>query len=464
MVRIFNHFVPRIAPALLCIEFFILMSSTYLGGTFRFSGFQPFSAEYEEFALSAFSYASVMVFSMAAFGLYRHDSLDGFRSTLMRLGPAFVFGSCVLALLFYLVPRLYLGRGVLGSTIFISFVTILALRVLLNRSSQIGLLKSRVIFLGGGELARECGRLLMDKLLARKYEIVGFVPMPAEECCVSSSALLPVHESLSFMAKKYNATEIVVSVQNGRTGTFPIKDLLECRLNGVKVTGAATLFEREACQIRVDSLPPSWLVFNDGFDQGMVRTYVKRIVDICASVTLFVVTLPVMLLTAAYIYAEDRGPVFYRQARVGRDGQIFKVIKFRSMRMDAEKGMAPQWAAKNDPRITKVGHIIRKLRIDELPQILNVIKGEMSFVGPRPERPYFVEQLSREVPYYNARHSVKPGITGFAQVRYPYGASVNDAIQKLQYDLYYVKNHSLFLDLLILIDTVQVVLLGKGAR
>jgi sugar transferase (PEP-CTERM system associated) len=230
----------------------------------------------------------------------------------------------------------------------------------------------------------------------------------------------------------------------------------------VKVTDAATFFERETCQIRVDSLQPSWLVFGGGFDQSFVRTFMKRSFDIVCSVIILALTLPLMLLAALAVKLEDRGPVFYSQERVGKDGKTFFVHKFRSMRTDAEKGGKPQWAQQNDPRITRIGNFMRKTRIDELPQILNVFKGEMSFVGPRPERPYFVEQLIEVVPYYNVRHSVKPGITGWAQVRYGYGSSAEDALQKLQYDLYYVKNNSLFLDVLILIDTLKVVLFRSG--
>ncbi|MEN3365121.1 MAG: hypothetical protein V7606_2395, partial [Burkholderiales bacterium] len=249
-----------------------------------------------------------------------------------------------------------------------------------------------------------------------------------------------------------------------RGGGFPIQQLLECKSNGIKVTDSAAFFEREACQIRVDSIQPSWLVFGNGFDQSARRIVVKRAFDLVASIALCIVTLPIMALTTLLIFLEDKGPIFYQQERVGKGGRLYKVLKFRSMQCNAEQSGQPQWAAKNDPRTTRVGAIIRKVRIDELPQILNVLKGEMSFVGPRPERPYFVKQLSETVSFYDIRHTIKPGITGMAQVRYQYGASVEDSVQKLQYDLYYVKNNSLYLDLLILLDTVQVVLLGKGAR
>ncbi len=238
---------------------------------------------------------------------------------------------------------------------------------------------------------------------------------------------------------------------------MPVKNTVQLYLVAVCQLGFAPVF-------RMDSLQPSWLVFSRGFDQSLIRSLIKRIFDLCASILLLIVTFPIMLITMIIILLEDGKPIFYRQERIGRGGSIFSVIKFRSMRNDAEKGGKPQWSTQDDPRITRIGKIIRKLRIDELPQIINVLKGEMSFVGPRPERPYFVDMLIAQVPYYNIRHSVKPGITGWAQVRYPYGSSVEDSIEKLQYDLYYVKNHSLFLDLIILIDTIGVVLLGKGGR
>jgi sugar transferase (PEP-CTERM system associated) len=389
----------------------------------------------------------------------------------------------IITMVFYLAPDLNLGRGILWLAIIVAALGILLTRFLFIKSSVFSLLKSRVIILGVSSLAKECGDLAMHigHIGHYRYDVVGFVPMQEEEeCRVPSSALLLVGESLLLTANKYNASEIIVAVKNRRnsninsTGKFkspmgvngrkPIDELLECKLAGVDVIDAATFFEREAFQIRVDSLQPSWLVFGGGFDQSFLRIFSKRTFDLFASLILLLVTLPVMLITALCIFLEDRAPIFYRQERVGKDGNTFMVLKFRSMRNDAEIAGKPQWATTDDPRTTKVGRIIRKLRIDELPQILNVLKGDMSFVGPRPERPYFVKQLCEEITYYSVRHSIKPGITGLAQVRYQYGASVYDAIQKLQYDLYYVKNNSLFLDFLILIDTLQVVLLGKGAR
>jgi len=465
LIRISNHFVSKIVFFLLLFEVAVLVASAYLGAAIRFlDGNYLLSNKFDYFFLSASAFAIVMVFSMSVLGMYQHNFREGFRNTLLRLMPALVLGLCILTLIFYLLPDLYFGRGILGIVIIIAACGILMTRTIFLKSSESRILESRIIFLGGGTLAKECSELAQNNTEYHKYQIIGFVPITDEELCVPSTAILSGYESLISLVKKYKASEIVVSVLNRRSGTFPIRELLECKLSGINVTDAATFFEREACQIRVDSLQPSWLVFGGGFDQGFLRIVVKRIFDLFVSMIIFILALPIMVITGMCIFIEDRSPIFYKQERVGKNGQTFTVIKFRSMHNNAENGGNPQWASINDPRTTKVGRLIRKLRIDELPQIMNVLKGEMSLVVPRPERPYFVKHLCEEVPFYRARHSVKPGITGLAQVRYQYGASVEDAIQKLQYDLYYVKNNSLFLDLIILIDTLQVVLFGKGSR
>jgi sugar transferase (PEP-CTERM system associated) len=266
------------------------------------------------------------------------------------------------------------------------------------------------------------------------------------------------------VVEKYAIDDIVIAVRERRGGGLPLKELLECRLKGVKISELPTYIEREYRQVLLESINASWMVLGDGFSQGLLRSLVKRLFDLIASTALLVLTLPVLLITALCIFLESGSPVFYRQQRVGQGGRVFTIYKLRSMKNDAEGDGTPCWATANDERTTRVGRLIRKLRIDELPQIINVFKGEMSFIGPRPERPFFVDQLEKQIPYYSLRHSVKPGITGWSQVRYPYGASIDDSIEKLQYDLYYVKNHCLFLDLIILIDTVEVVLWGKGAR
>jgi sugar transferase (PEP-CTERM system associated) len=258
--------------------------------------------------------------------------------------------------------------------------------------------------------------------------------------------------------------EIIVAVRQQRGGVLPLRALLDCRLKGVQVTDLARFFERVHGQVPIESLKVSWLIYGDGYRQNLVRNFVKRVFDIVASCGLLVAAAPVMVLAASMIALESGGPIIYRQERVGRGGRTFTVLKFRSMSRDAEKDGKATWAVANDTRVTRVGRLLRRTRIDELPQLINVMKGEMSFVGPRPERPEFVAMLTEQIPFYAVRNSVKPGLTGWAQVRYSYGATIEQSVKKLEYDLYYVKNHTLLLDLVILLETVRVVLLGEGAR
>nr|WP_307742699.1 TIGR03013 family XrtA/PEP-CTERM system glycosyltransferase [Massilia varians] len=464
--KISNHYVSKIVFVLLFIEAMILLGAAYAGASLRFLDIgAPISTPHvEHFLTSAIAFATAIIFSMSAMGMYQLDADEGLRHPFfMKLMPSFLMGFLILTIVFYVAPDLSFGRGILLLVFALSALGIFLARMLFFKTSELQLLKSRIMFLGSGPLAKECSDLAQRKSNYHRYHIAGYIPIPHEEVCVPEDGLLKVRDgdSLHALAKKYNVQEIVVSVQN-RRGGFPMKELLDCKLRGLRVTDAATFFERETCQIRVDSLQPSWLIFGGGFDQSFIRTFMKRGFDLVCSTIILIMAFPLMLLAALAVKLEDRGPVFYSQERVGKDGKTFYVHKFRSMRVDAEKGGKPQWAAQNDPRVTRVGNFMRKTRIDELPQILNVFKGEMSFVGPRPERPYFVEQLIEVVPYYNVRHSIKPGVTGWAQVRYGYGSSAEDALQKLQYDLYYVKNNSLFLDVLVLIDTLKVVLFRSG--
>jgi len=323
--------------------------------------------------------------------------------------------------------------------------------------------RTRILIFGAGPAAQLVGNIL--KTRDANAHIVGYVAGPNEkEPTVPRIELLRLEGTLTDMARKPDVDEIVVALTERRSGSMPLRQLLDCKLRGVKVYDINTHFEKTLGQIRVDYVNAGWLIFGDGFNQGALRTFVKRVFDLVCASGLIVLSAPIMLMTAVVIKLESRGPVLYRQERVGFGGRPFSVAKFRSMRTDAEEDGRPRWAATNDDRVTRVGHIIRRLRIDELPQLFNVLRGEMSLVGPRPERPYFVEQLTQEIPYFAVRHSVKPGITGWAQVRYPYGATVEDSMEKLQYDLYYVKNHTLFLDIVVLFETVGVVLTGKGAR
>lgn len=463
MIRIFNHYVSKMAFILLLLELLMLLASASLASALWFSdGGGRFRAD--NLYLSSLTFALVIIFSMSALGMYQHSAREGIRTTLIRIMPSFALGFTLLSALIAVRPEMYFGRGISSVIFALGASGVLLTRLVVFKSAESALLEARLIFVGSGELACECMELAASKFGFHQFNVVGCVAVPGEANCIGEANLLPMGESLLDMARRYEASEIVVTVTNRRGSAFPIRQLLDCALGGVKVIDAATFFEREACQIRIDSLQPSYLIFGGGFDQSFLRASSKRMFDLAASALISIATLPVMLTAAACVAFEDGGPVFYRQERVGKDGRLFAVLKFRSMRKDAEEGCPPTWAEPDDPRITRIGHWLRKLRIDELPQMFNVFKGEMSFVGPRPERAYFVEQLVGQVAYYNVRHGIKPGITGLAQVRYKYGASIEDAVRKLQYDLYYVKNNSLFLDLLILIDTVQVVVFGKGSR
>ena len=336
-------------------------------------------------------------------------------------------------------------------------------RVYTMHSRTGSMMQHRVMIFGAGPEAKSVGKVL--KKSDPDIHIVGYYPGPTDaEICVSDKLLLPRDQSLSDTAHNLNVDEIIIAVHERRGGILPLRELLDCKLCGVNVLDLASYFERALGQIRLDSLRAGWLIFGEGFRQGWSRTFVKRLFDIIAAVILLLLALPVMLVTGLLIVLEDGFPMFYTQERVGLNGRLFKVVKFRSMRKDAESDGKPRWASANDDRTTRVGRVIRKLRIDELPQLFSVLSGAMSLVGPRPERPFFVDQLTRDIPFYAVRHSVKPGVTGWAQVSYHYGASVDDSIQKLQYDLYYVKNHTLFLDIVILFETVGVVLTGKGAQ
>jgi sugar transferase (PEP-CTERM system associated) len=339
----------------------------------------------------------------------------------------------------------------------------LAHRVYTMHSRSGTMMVHRVLIFGTGPEARSVGKVL--KKSDPDIQIVGFYPSPTDsEMSVPEQFVLPREHSLSDTAYSLKVDEIIIAVHERRGGILPLRELLDCKLSGVKVLDLASYFERALGQIRLDSLRAGWLIFGEGFRQGWWRTLVKRLFDIGAASILLLLALPVMALTALLIVLEDGFPVLYRQERVGLNGRLFSVVKFRSMRKDAESDGTPRWATANDDRTTRVGRIIRKLRIDELPQLFSVLGGDMSLVGPRPERPFFVDQLTRDIPFYAVRHSVKPGVTGWAQVSYHYGASVDDSIQKLQYDLYYVKNHTLFLDIVVLFETVGVVLTGKGAQ
>lgn len=365
--------------------------------------------------------------------------------------------------IFALLPLTGVNQEFLQLSAMSAVFGMLITRVSATHATTTSILTRRILVFGTGARALGVKRALNKS--DPSAEILGFFPSPnEEEIAVPGSMVLSRNHSLTDTAITMKADEIVVALTERRGGAMPLRELLDCKLQGIRVLDLASHFEQTLGQIRLESLYAGWLIFGDGFRQGTLRTLIKRIFDIVCASILILLALPVMAVAAIAIVVENGFPILYRQERVGLNGRLFNVIKFRSMRRDAEKDGKPIWAAAQDDRVTKVGKIIRRLRVDELPQLFSVLKGDMSLVGPRPERPFFVDQLTKEIPFYAVRHSVKPGVTGWAQVRYHYGATVEDSAEKLQYDLYYVKNHSLFLDILVLFDTVGVVLTGKGAH
>jgi sugar transferase (PEP-CTERM system associated) len=401
---------------------------------------------------------------MTAFGLYGSALHKNDREYQVRFLASYPAGALVMMIIFYVIPASFLGRGTMALSFLFSLILAALARVVFFRIVGGETLKRRVLVLGSGSRAAEVEALLSRLGSRAGFHLVGFVLCGDEQPGRDKSKLLGDCNALRSLVGQHRIDEIVVGVRDRRNGHFPMSKLLECKLEGTSIVDLPTFFERETGYVQLNSLSASWMVFSEGFSKSGFQKLWKRAFDIFVSGVVLVATLPIMLVAVLAIWRETGRPILYRQKRVGESGRVFEILKFRSMRVDAEKDGVARWAKKNDDRVTRVGKFLRLTRVDELPQLINVIRGDMSFVGPRPERPPFVHELSQKVPFYASRHSVKPGITGWAQIRYPYGASVDDAVQKLQFDIYYVKNHSLFLDLVVLFQTAQVVLFGKGAR
>ena len=373
--------------------------------------------------------------------------------------------SCIfLAGLYYIFPFLILEQGIFFIGIFIVILFLVSWRLLYQLASQKQLWNEKILFVGDGELAKMIGEEIQSNLDSG-YTISAVFSNPGKSGLADDLNVDRVddYDRLCEYSLANNVSKVIVALDEKR-GHSPVKSLLNCKMHGVKILDGISFYEQIAGKILVGSVPPSWLVFSDGFHRTSMKIMIKRGLDLSFSIIGIILSAPLQVIAAILVKATSPGPVFYKQTRVGQMGKKFKVIKFRTMRQDAEAQSGAVWAEEDDPRITYVGKIFRKLRIDELPQFWNVIKGDMSFVGPRPERPVFVEELRSMLPYYGERHSVKPGITGWAQVNYPYGASEEDALRKLEYDLFYIKHLSLVFDLYIVLKTVKTVIVGSGAR
>jgi len=463
MIRIFRHYISSAYLTLILLEGLVYLTAIPVAYWLRLGiigGWQNVSA----IKITALIYAVVMVISTASFGLYQRALSNNYSAQVLRMMMVFGVASLVMAVVFYSLPGLFLGRGVLLGTLLYSAIGVTVVRFLFNRYVDSEAIQQRILVLGVGEKALEIeGHSKSSRHVG--YRVLGYISSDKEARKIDEQRIITLNLPLHKIAENLDVDELVIAVDDERL-QLPVDDILECKMEGFAIIDFLTFFEKHSGEIRIDMVRPSWLYLSDGFClDGFVRT-LKRVMDLLASVLLLVFFFPVMVIVAIAISVESRGKgsILYRQTRVGLDGREFEILKFRSMCADAEQDGQAQWATTDDDRITCVGNILRKYRLDELPQLYNVFRGEMSLVGPRPERPEFVAELSEKIPYYKERHQVKPGLTGWAQLNYSYGASVEDARNKHQYDLYYLKNFSIFLDLLIMLQTVEVMLWKKGSR
>jgi sugar transferase (PEP-CTERM system associated) len=455
VLRIFRHYVPGLAllifagdQAIVAISFLAADAGAMWVGA---GAMGP----------KLLSVAALITFALYLGDLYNMRLGLGRREMIARLVICQGAAGIGIAAVGFAVPSLRLGRFAFFSIVMAATLGLAAWRAAWLSASAHDRMKLRVLVVGVGPVARSIAELVSTS--SRPFTIIGFLDdaLGAVDSLPEGYELLAKTKDLTAIVEETHPDLLVVA-QIERRGQFPAKALLDCRLRGIQVEDWPTFYEKATGKILVTSLRPSWLIFADGFVKTRRTEVVKRLLDMTLAFLGLVLALPVMTAVAIAIKLDSRGPVLFRQPRLGQNGSVFILDKFRSMRQDAEKETGPVWAQDRDPRITRIGAFLRQTRLDELPQLFNVLVGHMSFIGPRPERPEFVYELQKVIPFYMERLSVKPGITGWAQVRYRYGASVDDALQKLQYDLYYIKNLSLFLDLLIVLNTVQVVLFARG--
>jgi sugar transferase (PEP-CTERM system associated) len=423
-----------------------------------------------DFATQVGLFTVLVILSALSVGLYETKLRETFRGVIRRIFVSVAISYFLIEIITNtFLSSIEISQYYLPAYAGMTIIVIVVFRYFINRLGILGLGQTKIIVIGAGERASIIEKRMRREVDRFGFELLGFIPIPGDnrEEGIQNEKLVHVKidENFRNFIADNDIDEIVIACDQ-RRGTLPVEILFDCRLRGIAVTDLLDFMERETGQIVVNLMYPSWVIYSNGFNsQNYLRDALDYSVNCLMATLVLLLTWPFMLITALIIFFEDvkvkNASVFYKQERVGLNGRLFNIIKFRSMRIDAEKDGA-KWATANDARVTRVGHVIRKFRIDELPQIWNIFRGEMSFIGPRPERPQFVEQLIREIPYYNQRHNVKPGLAGWAQLNYPYGASVEDSMEKLKFDLYYVKHQSLMLDILILIRTVEVVLFGKG--
>jgi sugar transferase (PEP-CTERM system associated) len=474
-VRIFNNYLRLPFVALAAVESFIFLVSVYSAAYLRFQDtqFNYINSSVDlygpEISLISLIYSSVMLLSMIALGHYQsqqHYSPSIFTEIVLRVLVSLIIASATLMVLYYIFPQIYMGRGFHAIALAFSFIGIILARAIFYQFVDQNILKRKVLVIGAGSRAHTLINEKGGSQDGMSYRLMGYLPVQNEEISVPQDKVLNIHaDDISDFAIESEVDEIIMAIEDRRK-TYPDEELLKCKLAGIKIVDPVTFLEKEQGKVNLEMLHPSWMIYSPGFTRNDMKSLFARLFDIVSSLIILIVMFPILLAAAFLISAESRfrDPVFYKQERVGLDGKIFTLMKFRSMKVNAEKDGKAVWASQNDNRITATGRFIRKTRIDELPQILNILKGDMRLVGPRPERPEFVEDLATKIPYYKKRHTVKPGLAGWAQLKYPYGATERDAYEKLQYDLYYVKNHNVIMDFFILLQTIEIVIMGKGAR
>ena len=461
MIRLFKHYIPHAVLLLGLVDLLLLVVAGELAWIARASQAGIETGPVTDRIVPLSGFALTVWVAMISVGVYGSEALRSMRYACARLLVAISLAIIALSLIDFLIPGATFWRSTLLFAMAISSVLLVLDRLLIGSFIGTAAFRRRVMVLGAG-LRAERLRKLAERPQSG-FAIVSYIAMADGERVVEEAIARPAIHDLGRFVENLGVSEVVLALEE-RRNALPLKDLLRIKTHGVHVNDFSSFMERETGRVDLDSLNPSWLIFSDGFSSGrMVSSALKRIFDILASGALLVLTLPLIVLFALLVKLDGGGPAFFRQTRIGLYGQPFQLIKLRSMRVDAEKDGA-KWADADDPRITRLGRFMRKVRIDELPQVWTVLKGQMSFVGPRPEVPQFVADLEDRLPYYAERHMVKPGITGWAQINYPYGASIEDSRHKLEYDLYYAKNYTPFLDLLILLQTLRVILWPEGAR
>ena len=463
ILRVFNKYIPVHKLIFFFLETMFFLGIVILGAYLRFSGDISIFATYQNLLPKAFLIVATVQLCLYYFDLYDFKTFRSNLELAIRLLQSLGISSIILAFLYYLFPVLIIGRGIFLISVSFVAATIISWRMSYNHFVKTRQLDQKIMILGSGPLAKNIAREILEREDIG-FKIIGFItdnPKRIGEKLVNPS-IVGDQSKIVDIATRERVARIIVALDE-RRGKFPEAELLECKLRGIAIEEGVEFYEHLTGKLQVESLRPSFLIFSDGFKKPKLTMWTKRMIGFSFSLVGLILLSPLILVISILIKIDSRGPVFYKQDRTGEHRKVFRLIKFRSMVENAETN-GPVWAEKNDSRVTRVGKWMRKWRLDEIPQMFNVLKGDMSFVGPRPERPFFVEQLRKEIPFYDQRFYVKPGITGWAQIKYRYGASKDDALEKLKYDLYYIKNFSSLFDMIIIFETVKVVLFGKGAR